>query len=83
MRRRLIISFQILGVLGVVMATSLGAVAALSGLSPGQLIKLASMGNTPSKPSPAPARVSRVREEFPLYSDVWVNDSGILTRLQV
>jgi tetratricopeptide (TPR) repeat protein len=76
-RRRLIITVRLLGVLAVVVTTSLGAVAALTGLSPRRLLELASVGSAPPKPSPAPVRTSRARDEFPLYSDVWVDDSGI------
>ncbi len=70
------IALRLAGVLAVVMATSLAVVSALTGLDPRQLIGLVSArGAAPRRIEP-PARTSRGREEFPLYSDVWVDDSG-------
>ena len=78
MRRKLMIAMRLLGVIGVIFSISLAAVAALTGTSPRQLLGFASVGASRpgSRPGPVSGRPSRPSEDFPLYSDVWIDDSA-------
>ncbi|HLH27915.1 MAG TPA: FG-GAP-like repeat-containing protein, partial [Acidimicrobiales bacterium] len=78
MRRRLILMLRLLGVLAVILTTSLGALAALTGLSPKRLLELASPREASRKPRPARARPAPAAEQLPLFSDVWVDESATL-----
>jgi hypothetical protein len=73
MRRKRSMAFRILAVLVLIVVVSLGAIAALTGLSPAQLLALSGVGAAPAAPRGGPAAA---REEVALYSDVWVDDSG-------
>src|SRR5262249_5859161 len=76
MRRRWVGIVRLLCVLALIVMASLGAVAALTGLGPRRLLELTPAGRGPSGQSPAPARRAGPRD-IPLYSDFWVDDSGI------
>ena len=81
-RRRPSKAFRLLGLLALVLAASLLGVAAISGLSPTRLLELASpKGSSPgagAARTPRPrARAGAARETFPLYSDIWFDDSGM------
>ncbi len=69
-------ALRFLCVLALILAASLGAVAALTGLGPGSLLELASGGGKPSGPGPGSVRRAGP-QDIPLYSDVWIDDSGI------
>ena len=92
MRRKRSMALRLLGVFALAVAASLGAVAALTGLSPRRLLELAVTGGNPARTpgagrSPArlgvgPARAATARAPFPLYSDAWFDDSGIFLAVQ-
>jgi tetratricopeptide (TPR) repeat protein len=69
-------TFRFLCMLVLIVMASVGAVAALTGLGPKQLLALWLAGGAPARAGPAPAR-RPAAQEIPLYSDVWIDDSGI------
>ena len=73
--------FMVFCVLALIAMASLGAVAALTGLGPRELLKLTSAGSPSPRPEFAPARRTGERM-LPLYSDVWIDDSGISLAVQ-
>src|SRR5689334_20063036 len=79
MQRRIAGILRFLCVIVLIVMASLGAVAALTGLSPRQFLALTPAGR--ASPGPAPARRSAA-QAIPLYSDVSVDDSGISLAVQ-
>src|SRR5262245_51085392 len=76
-RRRWPLAVRFLGVVVFVTAASLVAVAALTGLSPSALLGLVSAGSAASKPTARPPPAAPARQSVPLYSDGWLDDSGM------
>ena len=78
MRNRWSMAFRLLGVMTLALTASLGAVAALTGLSPSRLLDLVPAGGASARPTKAgPAGVADAPRAIPIYSDGWFDDSGI------
>jgi hypothetical protein len=75
MRKRWSMAFRLLGVMTLALTASLGAVAALTGLSPTRLLDLVPVGGGASaRPK---AGVADAPRAIPIYSDGWFDDSGM------
>jgi len=75
-------AFRFLGILALGTVASLGVTAALSGLSPAQLLDLAGARDGSASARARPAIAAHPAKPVPLYSDVWFDDSGVFLAIE-
>src|SRR5258708_5865864 len=70
-------TLRLLGVMALVLTASVGAVSALSGVSPTRLLGLVAVGGVPPGANAVPHKGGAGGAVIPMYSDGWSDDSGI------